>query len=111
MMMPLQTNDEKKLEWADKYAPEEPNRFILFPTKSEALRENPKLPTFRGYLTDAFGNVYEVAGWRNKSEKGNVTLSGNVEKINLVRLGGEEYPNKVSNGNQDGSKLDDDIPF
>lgn len=110
--MPLQTNDEKKLQYAEKYAPDDANRFVLFATAKDKLTENPRLPNFKGYLTDAFGNVYEVAGWRKVSEKGTITLSGQVEKIDLKREGGEEYPNTASNsGNQDGSKIDDDIPF
>ena len=109
--MPLQTNDEKKIQYAEKYAPEDANRFVLFATAKDKLAESPRLPNFKGYLTDAFGNVYEVAGWRKVSEKGTITLSGQVEKIDLKREGGEEYPNVASSRNPVSSEIDDDIPF
>jgi len=110
--MPLQTNDDKKLQYAEKYAPEDTNRFVLFATSKDKMQENPKLPNFRGYFTDTFGNVYEIAGWRKVSQSGVITLSGSAEKLDLVREGGEEYPNTASSsGNQDGSDKDDDIPF
>lgn len=99
--MPLQTNEEKRLESAEKYGPKDDCRMVLYASSKDKKEQNPKYPDFKGYIR-LDGSLYEVAGWRNKSEKGTVTLSGNIEKIVVEAKEVEEVPPPP---------IDDDIPF
>ena len=100
--MPLQTNEEKRLEDAEKYGPKEDNRMVLYASSKSKKEQNPKYPDFKGYIK-IDGVFYEVAGWRNKSEKGTVTLSGNLEKLKVESQGDTtNVPDEIE---------DDVIPF
>ena len=99
--MPLQTNEEKRLEGAEKYGPQDDCRMVLYASSKQKKEQNPKYPDFKGYIK-IDGVYYEVAGWRNKSEKGTITLSGNLEKITVEA---QEVDTKVP------QHEDDDIPF
>jgi len=99
--MPLQTNEEKRLEGAEKYGPQDDCRMVLYASSKQKKEQNPKYPDFKGYIK-IDGVYYEVAGWRNKSEKGTITLSGNLEKITVEA---QEVDTKVPQNE------DDDIPF
>jgi hypothetical protein len=74
-------NKDDVIAAAQKYGPKKANKMILYVNKNKASGDNK--PSLYGYVTDTQMSLSSVSLWKNKSDKGTITFSGNVESLGV----------------------------
>ena len=93
-------NKEDVIAAAQKYGPKKASKVILYVNRNKASGDNK--PSLYGYATDTQMNLSSVSLWKNKSDKGTITFSGNAES-----LGVKQNVVEMKTSEQEKDSLDD----
>ena len=85
-------NKADQIAQAQKFGPKSPNKIMLYVNKNKVSGDNK--PSLYGYATDSQMNLSSVSLWKNKSNKGTITFSGNGEPLG-VKQNVVEMPKKT----------------